>query len=201
MIPMFAEVLKDGEWHKVGKVFPSALPELEGQLTDRVYDGSNKALEDVLFRKTLREFDIFCVHDGVADDTCDEIATHRSLAKKKVRYVYAKQLMAFLVKHNVYDVGYITEWQYKRLRDGIKPVNIRKNVPKNSGVKVNKMEMDMILNNPSLRREDVKYFIRHEYNIRAFNKDCPFFFDKTVPVLVDLCNHYDQVRIVYGMKE
>lgn len=202
MITMFAEALKEGKWYKMGKIFPSALPELEGQLTDRVYDGISRALENALSGESLKRSDILHIYPGVADDTCDEIAAHPSLIGKCVRHVYADNLLAFLVTYCTCKVGYITEWQYKRFTsDGIQPVHIRHNIPKSTGVKVNPMEMDMILNNPDLRREDVKYFVRHEYDRRAFNQDCPFFFDKIAPILAELYNSYDKVRIVYGMKE
>ena len=200
MIPMFAEVFKDGKWHKIEKIFPSAIPELDSQLTDRVYDGSNKALENALSGKSdLKWFDIY---DGMPNDASEAIASHISLVNKKVRYVYANHLISSLVRYAIYKTGYITEWQYKRLiKEGIEPVHIRHNIPKSTGVKVTTMEMDMILNNPSLRREDVKYFVKYEYDRRDFDKDCPFFFKKTAPVLAQLWSEYEKVRIVYGMKE
>lgn len=204
MIPMFAEVLENGKWHKVTHVFPSALPELEGQLTDRVYDGSNKALEDVLAGNapSLKKLDVLDIFPGMPRDACYEIATHKSLIGRRVYFVYAGNLLSSLFRYYIRKTGYITEWQYKRLtNDGIQPVHIRHNIPKSTGVKVSPMEMDMILNNPALRREDVKYFVKHEYDRHSFGEDCPFFFKKTAPVLAQLCSEYEKVRIVYGMKE
>lgn len=200
MIPMFAEVFKNGEWHKVRHVFPSALPELDGQLTDRVYDGSNKALEAVLSGKV--NIEVLNIHDGMPDDASAEITEHVSLVGRKVRYVYANDLLSSLVKYYIYKIGYITEWQYKRLvKDGIKPVNIRHNIPKSTGVKVTPMEMDMILNNPVLRREDIKYFVEYKYDGHDFIKDCPFFFSNTALKLAYMLEQYEKVRIIYGMKE
>jgi hypothetical protein len=204
MIPMFAEVHKDGKWHKVGKVFPSALPELEGQLTDRVYDGSNKALEDALSGKApdLNKLNVLNIFPDMPCDASDEIATHISLTGRHVYYVYLDDLFPSLMRYSIYKTGYITEWQYKRLiKDGIQPVHIRHNIPRSTGVKVSQTEMDMILNNPTLRREDVKYFVKYEYDRHSFEKDCPFFFDKIAPVLATLYNDNDDVRIVYGIKE
>ena len=200
MIPMFAEVLKNGQWHKVGKIFTSALPELEGQLTDRVYDGSNKVLDDILSEKTTVEG--LDIHKGVIRDMSKEIATHRSLVGRKVCFVYASNLLASLCQYSFCKTGYITEWQYKRLiNDNIQPVHIRHNVPQSTGVKVSPMEMDMILSNSSLRRDDVKYFVKYEYDRCSFNQDCPFFFNKTVPVLSKLYSNNEEVRVVYGIKE
>ena len=200
MIHMFAEFFKDGKWHKVDKVFSSALPELDGQLTDRVYDGSNKALEDALSGKAHLEY--LDIYDGMPNDACEEIDSHKSLADKKVRYVYADNLMSSLVRYSVCKTGYITEWQYKSLaKYGIAPVHIRHNIPKNTGVKVTSMEMDMILHNSALRREDAKYFVKYEYDRHAFNQDCPFFFDETAPTLAYLLSNNEKVRIIYGMKE
>lgn len=204
MIPMFAEVLKNGKWHKVGKVFPSALPELEGQLTDRVYDGSNKALEDALSGNahSLNKLDVLTIFPGMPCDACYEITTHKSLIGRRVYFVHARNLLSSLFRYYISKTGYITEWQYKRLtNDGIQPVHIRHNIPKSIGVKVSPMEMDMILNNPALRREDVKYFVKHEYDKHSFSEDCPFFFDKIAHVLATLYSNNDDVRIVYGIKE
>jgi len=204
MIPIFAEVLKYGKWYKVGNIFPSALPELEGQLTDRVYDGSNKALEDALSGKVpdLNKLDMLNIFSGMPRDACYEIATHKSLIGKQIRSVRVGNLFSSLFRYYISKTGYITEWQYKRLiKDGIQPVHIRHNIPKSTGVKVSPMEMDMILNNPALRREDVKYFVRHEYDRHSFREDCPFFFDKIAPVLTELYRNNDAVRIVYGIKE
>lgn len=202
MITMFAEVFEDGEWHKVGKIFPSALPELEGQLTDRVYDGTNLELEKILSGKGYDPFERLDIFTGVAEDTSLEIAGHKSFTNKEVRHVYISNLIAFLYTYDVFKTGYITEWQYKRLKkQGHSPVAIRKNIPRAVGIKVTSQEMDMILNNPDLRKEDTKYFVQYKYGNHPFREDCAFFWNETLPVLTGLYEKYENVRIVYGMKE
>ena len=196
MVPMFAEIKVNGKWQKVGQEFPSTFEEMAGSKTDRVYDGDSALLNKVLTNKDGR-LKTYC---GYPDDVSKEIKEHTSLIGKDVYYVYLYELIGFLYQYVDEKMGYITEWQYKRLKDkGVQPVVIRHNIPSSFGIIVSKEEMDMILENPELRKEDVKYYVKHVYIREGFDHSCPFFFKEIAPILFRL-NSGTELRIVYGLK-
>lgn len=190
---MFAEVRKNGQWHKVGKEFVSTYEEMEGQLTDRVFDGRNDYLTSA-----LRDYSVYGI---LTNDVSDEV-------KNRIRRdaAYFCSLRNILSDINwdeeFYEVGYISEWQYVRLKkDNTKPVNIIKNPWYVGYREVSSFHMDMIIEHPSLR-EDKKYCVKYKYNKHVLKDQCEFFCNITVPTLIELIPEggtIDDVRIIFSI--
>ena len=188
---MFAEVLENGEWHKVGKEFISTYKELEGQLTDRAFDGRNEHLS------------LFLSENGVPGfpyDVSDEIKNN--VVFKHYYSIYNLTLDEILKLDwykEIYQIGYISEWQYERLkRDGIAPINILKNASNKSVA--SPFMMDMIIKNPALRH-NTRYFVEHKYDKRTMKDLCDFFCDVSISGLVKLIPEggtAEHVRIIFS---
>lgn len=193
MFTMFAEVKQDREWRKVGREFESTYEELEGQLTDRVYDGNNKALISFLASEGCA---------GMPEDVSAEIKGHKYFQGDDVHYCTLRQLLDFDWEKEVYDLGYITEWQYKRLdQTGIKPTVITRDPFRQSNMVVSPFLMDVIHKNPSLRQE-VRYFVEYKHNVYKMRYVSKFFDQASIPGLIKLIpegGSMHDVRIVYSI--
>ena len=210
---MYAEVFKDGVWHKVDKCFKSAYPAMQGQLTDRVCDEYNPILFELFTgihqsqNKNLTKIDIIAKTDGLPTDVSSDIADKTSILLQS-NYNGAFLTLSDLINYNwdayISEVGIISEWQYKRLKkDCIWPANINRRVLYENSKVISPFEMDMILKDKSLRDCDL-YYVRFEYNAMSITDRCKFFCEEAIPALIKLTpknGSYDDVRIVYVYKE
>ena len=188
---MFAEVRKNGQWHSVGKEFVSTYKELDGQLTNRVFDGKNMYLAEL-----LREYSVY---KAFTNDVSEKIR-NSDLFKDGAGYFCTLRDIFYNINWDkeVYETGYISEWQYKRLKNGIEPANVLIFAGKRKVV--SPFLMDTIINNPSLREEGVKYYVEYLYNKSTVKERCDFFFNVSIPELVKLVPEngtIDDVRIVF----
>ena len=194
MLTMFAEVMKDGKWHKVGNVFKSTYEEMDGQLTDRVFDGYNKELESFL----LVYGHLFDTNEF---DCSEEVKNHKSFCETGF-VATLKEILDFNWNLEQYTTGYISEWQYKHLKeDGAEPVNIfRKPIYKNDAI-ATPFFMDMISKYPFLRTSS-KYYVEYQYNKTMIKEQCSFFCDVSIPLLIELIPEggtTEDVRIVFNV--
>lgn len=168
---MHAYVNQDGRWSKVEKEFISTYEDLDGQLTDRVFDGNNKILEEFLTEECTEQ-------DGTYVLTLQE-------------------LLSLPWDREIFSTGYITEWQYRHLKeDGVKPVYIMK---RPLGEVVSKFYMDMIMEHPELRQSR-RYFLEYKHNTRAVRECCEFFCNTSIGGLIKLipeCGTTDDVMIAF----
>lgn len=191
---MFVEVRENGKWNKVGKEFTSTYEELDGQLTDRVFDGRNVHLLSFLSENSI---------PGFPYDASEEIKNHTAFDIAAPHHTTLKELLDLDWYKEVYQYGYITEWQYERLKnDGIKPVHITKNLNllRRDAVTVNPFLMDMIIANPSLR-QDAKYLVSYKYDKHTMKELCDFFCDVSIPKLTKLIPEggtTDDVRVIFS---
>ena len=190
---MFAEVKQDGQWHKVGKVFKSTYAELDGQLTDRVFDGRNSDLIEFLFSYG------FLSHMPV--DASEAIKNHQCFQEKEVYCASLSEIIDYDWDEEISSIGYITEWQYERLKkDNIAPVRIREQVLDEALI-VTPFKMDLILENPVLRSHS-RYYISYEYERQTMRSICEFFCNGSIPALVKLIpegGSADDVRIIFSL--
>lgn len=194
MFTMFAEVKQDGEWCKVGKEFKSTYDELDGQLTDRVYDGRCSDLIQFLCSRCCR---------GEPEYLSADIDGHKLFQDDEfVYHATLRELLELDWDSEIYEIGYISEWQYKRLiQDGVKPIRIMKDVFSKGNMIVTPFLMDVILENPSLR-QDVRYFVKHKYNNCKIRYLSEFFFNESIPGLIKLIpegGSTNDVRIVFSI--
>jgi hypothetical protein len=187
---MFAEVRKNGQWHKVGKEFVSTYEEMEGQLTDRVFDGRNVHLAEVLRDNS--------VYGMFTHDVSIEIRNNALFRDESGYFCSLKDILYIDWDKETHETGYISEWQYKRLKNGIEPANITKLVRDREIVQP--FLMDMILENPSLRDESANYYVEYLYNKHTMRELCDFFVNVSIPGLVKLVPEggtTDDVRIIF----
>jgi hypothetical protein len=185
---MFAEVRKDGQWHKVGKEFVSTYDEMEGQLTDRVFDGRNTHLTQLLKDNSVCN----------AYDLSYEIRNHALFKDAELYHCSLKDILRIDWNKEIYRTGYISEWQYKRLKNGVEPVHITSLVSDREIVKP--FWMDMILENQSLRDESANYYVEYLYDKHTMRELCDFFVNTSIPGLVKLVPQggtTDDVRIIF----
>jgi len=195
---MFAEVRQNGEWHKVGKEFVSTYEEMEGQLTDRVFDGRN--MELTAFLASYYYGNIISEPDVGASEECKN---HKLLSGQIVYVSTLREILDFDWDKEVYELGYISEWQYKRLKnDGIEPTSIIKNPFRGGGnMAVRPFFMDMVIARPSLRQQ-CRYFVEYRYDKCKMRDVCDFFCNVSVPRLIELIpdgGTIEDVRIIFSV--
>ena len=192
MLTMFAEVKQDGVWHKVGKEFKSTYDELDGQRTDRVYDGRDKLFISFLASQSCT---------GMPKDVSEEIKGHKYFQGDDVYFCTLRQLLDFNWSKEHCNVGYISEWQYKRLiQDGIKPTSIMTNPFRSGNMVVSPFMMDVINDNPSLR-QNVRYFVEYVFDRIQMRDLSEFFYRESIPGLIKLIPEggaTSDVRIVFS---
>lgn len=193
---MFAEVRKDGQWHKVGKEFISTYEEMDGQLTDRVFDGR------------CADLDIFLVNNcdiaGMPYDVSDDIKNHAVFTHYKTVYCCSlKYLLEFNWDEEIYEYGCITEWQYKRLKEnGIPPVHIASERFSFDSIIVHPFLMDMILKHPSLREKNKRYCVKYKHKKKTLREQCEFFCNESISGLIKLIPENgtaNDVRIIFSI--
>lgn len=204
---MLAEIFKDGKWHKVGKEFISWWQELSNQLTDRVCDEPNNFFLLSALGKNIgfiRGYNIPLIkyNSGWPDDISKDVAN--ILQGKRTFYIDLTDLLNYPLDKSLYLEGYITEWQYRRLKDkGIKPVHILKpssmsNYDDDRHEFITPYQMDLIIGNPSLR-QNVQYYVLYEYAHTTLRDECEFFYTKSIPKLIELSNGgKNKIRILYS---
>lgn len=191
MLTIFAEVKHQGQWQKVGRVFTSAYEELSGELTDRVYDKPDASFGSFL-----------AVHsyEGLPEDVSNEIAAHRFFQGDLVYHASLDQLLNFNWDEVRSKIGYITEWQYARLKqDGLKPVTVLDKTIDGTRT-VSPFFMDMVFQFPSMRTTH-KYYVRYEYNHQLVREQYAFFCETSIPSLINLIpegGSTEDVRIVFA---
>lgn len=189
---MFAEVKQDGIWHKVGKQFKSALEELDGQSTDRVFDGRNKDLETFLHNNSYTT--------NMPLDVSDAIKNNKYFGV--VNCITLKELINLNWDKEVYKIGYISEWQYEYVQNsGQKPARILDQPFWKETEIVSPFKMDLIINNPVLRTSD-KYYVEYIYDKTTIREQCKFFCETSIPALIKLIpdnGTIEDVRIIFSI--
>ena len=192
---MYAEVRKDGVWHKVGKEFVSTYAEMEGQLTDRVFDGRNKTLEEFLMKNNFYT-------NYIPNNASEEIKNSVHF-DGVVHWVTLKYLLDLDWDQEIYDTGYISDWQHKRLKEhDINPVSILREHRAKDRKVVSPFMMDMIIAHPALRNDSFGYYVTYVYNKRTIKKECEFFCYVSIPKLIELIPEggtTDDVRIIFNI--
>lgn len=190
---MFAEVKQDGQWRKVGKAFKSTYQELEDQLTDRVFDGRNNDLTEFLFSYG------FLSHMPV--DASEAIKNHRCFQEEVVYCLSLSEILDYDWDEEISTFGYITEWQYERLKnDNIEPVRVRNDVL-SEDVIVTPFKMDLILAHPVLRTHS-RYYVSYEHERQSMRSICEFFCTESIPALIKLIpdgGTAEDVRIIFSI--
>lgn len=191
---MKAEVFKDGVWQQIeDKIFQSAIQ--EDLLTDRVCDERNRILYEVLGAPKTCGFEHTPITSmGVYDE-------------EKNNYIaYLDDLIKYNWNAPMSRIGFISEWQYQRLKSkGAPPVNKHQyiaNLNDNTMVPnvISPFEMDMILADKTLRKAS-KYYVTHEYDADPLGTWCEFFCKTALPQLVKLVPEggaMHDVRVVYS---
>lgn len=208
MIAMFAEIKKDGQWHKVDKQFESTFEEMKDQLTDRVYDGVNYILYEVLsgrpykFNKNYSALPRVNVNCGMPDDACEEIKNNSCFDGKDVYYTSLSSLLEYNWNEEISMVGYIDEWQYARLRrDNVLPITIRHIDALQNNKIMSAFELDILIDNGGLRKMG-KCFVEYKYDYKQLKDKCSFFCKISIPKLMELIPVHgtkEDVRIVFSL--
>lgn len=189
---MFAEVKKDGQWQKVGAVFKSTYEELNGRLTDRVFDGRNKTLESFLYNNAYVT--------GMPLDASDEIKHNKNIGVANC--LTLKELLSLKWDEEVDKTGYISEWQYERFKkDGIAPVAITDKLIIPDVKAVTPFEMDLIIKYPVLRTAR-KYYVAYKYDKRTYAEMFSFFCYESIPALIKCIPEFattQDVRIIFSI--
>ena len=196
MLTMFAEVYQDGEWHKVDKVFKSTHKELSDMLVDRVYDGTDENLIGFLKSQSWT---------GLPNDASEEIKAHKHFQNEaNVYYISLNELMFLDWDIEVYKMGFISDWQHKRLKiKGIEPADIRKTAPFNA-IAVSTFVADLIDKYPALNKDKKKVFVIYYYDMHPLCELVDFFCNVSMPALVDLIpedGDVNDVRIVFSVRQ
>lgn len=195
MLTMFAEVCKDGEWHKVGKVFKSTYEELGDMLVDRVYDGIDENLVGFLKSQSWA---------GIPEDASEEIKVHKHFQDDDNVYsISLDELMRLDWDIDVYKMGFISDWQYKRFKiKGIEPVDVRDTAPSDALVVFSFMA-ELIDKYPALNKDKKKVYVVYYYDKRPLYELIDFFCNVSIPALAELIpengSAYD-VRIVFSVE-
>ena len=191
MLTMFAEIKQDGEWRKVGREFDSTYQDCDMLLTDRVYDGRDAGLISFLSAQCW---------NGMPNDASEEVSTHK-LMQGDVHFATLRELLDFEWDKEVCNIGYISEWQYKRLKEyGIEPANILKDPFRRDNMVITPFFMDMVIACPTLRTNGVRYYVEYKYDKSTVKDVCTFFCGQSIPKLINLIPEggtAHDVRIVY----
>ena len=192
MLTMFAEARQDNQWYKLEQYFTSTYEELEGEFTDRVYDGRDKQLISFLTAQS---------YGGMPDDASDDIKNHRFFQGGDIYYTTLKELLAFEWDKVVHKTGYISKWQYERLKkNGVKPANILNEPVLKTTPIVYPFQADFIIDYPSLLKGSL--YVVYEYDHKPFYELCEFFCKVSIPSLIKLIPEggtMDDVRIVFSI--
>lgn len=197
MIVMFAEVRKDGEWHKVGQKFKSTYEEMEGILTDRVYDGNDLSL--IAFLAS----DINCELNYIDKlDASKMLKVHHLLQDRPINVCTLTNLLRLDWNATESQTVCISEWQYNRLKtDGIEPISIIDKPLRKDAKIVTPFEMDCIIANPVLRAAP-KYYVTYDYIEQKLQDKYSFFCKVSIPELIRLIPEGgtpDDVRIIFTL--
>lgn len=197
MIVMFAEVRQDGVWHKVGKQFKSTYEEIDGVLTDRVYDGNDIDLISFLANDYNCELDYI---DSL--DVSDESKSHHLLQNRLVNMCTLKNILSLDWDATVSKTGYISEWQYERLKkDNIKPISVLDRPLRKDAEMVTPFEMDLIIEYPFLRTAP-KYYVSYKQIEQQLKDKYQFFCKVSIPELIRLIPENgttEDVRIIFTL--
>lgn len=205
---MYAEVYKDGAWHFVDEpIFKSALPEMQGHLTNRVCDEHNYVLFEILTGEYFKENRKY-----TKIPQAPFYETLPSTASKEIKYkfdeenaytLYLDEVFSYNWDAIIYKKGLISEWQYRRMKKkGIHPAATNRVVFDNEAEVVNPFQMDMILASDALRTAK-KYYVNIELSPTPLREYCKFFCDVSIPALMKLIpegGSAKNVRVIYTVK-
>ena len=193
MLTMFAEVKQDGKWHKVAKQFESTFEELDGQLTDRVFDGHDKPLVSFLTAQS---------HGGLPEDVSEDIRVHKYFQNNEICHATLAEVLAFEWDKVIYKTGYISRWQYERIKkNGISPVSIVDNAASIKMPIVEPFHADLMIEYPVLQKFN-KFYVVYKYDHKRVCELHEFFCKVSVPGLVKLIpdgGTANDVRIVFSV--
>lgn len=191
---MFAEVRQDNIWSKVDKQFKSTFKELDGQFTDRVFDGRDRNLEAFLNNNSYAT--------NMPLDVSEEIKSNKYL-QGVVNCIALKELLDLNWDKEVCKTGCISEWQYGRIKNNSdhKPARIFTEPFWKDVEVVSPFKMDLIINNPILRT-GLKYYVQYKYDETTIREQCKFFCEETIPTLIKLIpdgGTVEDVRIIFSI--
>lgn len=194
MLTMFAETYQNGEWRKVGNIFKSTYDELDSQSTDRVYDGY-----DLSFIQFLQSQ----CYGGVPEGLSAELKAHPFFQDTALWHATLQDLLMFDWDIVECKTGYISEWQYARLKkDGLKPINILDKLYNKEAIVVNNFMMGLLIDYPNLH-DGRKYYTTYKYNKQTYSSKYAFFCNKSIPALIHLIPYGGtaaDVRIIFSNK-
>lgn len=195
MLTMFAEVREQDEWHKVRKVFKSTYEELEGMLIDRVYDGIDENLIGFLKAQSW---------SGMPEDASDEIKAHKYFQDNSTVYsISLDDLMRLDWDIEVYKMGFISDWQYKRFKiKGIEPADVRDTAPSDALI-VSSFMSELIDKYPVLNKDKKKVYVIYYYDKHPLYELVDFFCNVSIPALAELIPENggaEDVRIVFSVE-
>lgn len=205
---MYAEVFKDDTWHFVDEpIFKSALPEMQGHLTNRVCDEHNYVLFEVLTGMHFDFNDIYTTIPTIRASKWLPVDVSEEI-KNKFSGMYTHILSLSDILNFKWDAtiskrGCISEWQYKRMKKkNIPPIATNRVIFDKNAKVVNPFQMDMILASDTLRTSK-KYYVNIELSPTPLREYCKFFCNVSMPELLRLIpegGSVDDVRVIYTVK-
>lgn len=217
-ISMYAEVRKNKQWAKVGKVFKntwysSERPESEWNtpFTDHPYDDRNYDLFAILAdvrngfgfarSKTSNGFNPIAEPKGLPDDITKEVKKLLEDWGYGYSWFTLKELKEYDWNQTVNHFGVLSEEEYKKMREtGEHPECWSGGVWGQGIVTVDPNTMDKILDGATERNSDVRYYVQTEFPASTYRDCCENFIENTIPSLESLVPEDgtdEDVRIIF----
>lgn len=200
-ITMYAEVRRNKQWAKVGKVFKNTYyladrPETEWNtpLTDHPYDDRNYDLFAILADvrnghgfagcRTSKGFNPIAEPKGLPDDITPEVAEMLDDWGYGYSWFTLKELKDYDWNQTAIHVGVLTEEQYKEMKEtGEHPKSWCGGCSGRDIVTVDSSTMDKILNKTMDRNLNIRYYVQTEFPAQTYKDCCWTFVEKTIPAL------------------
>lgn len=202
-ITMYAEVRKNRQWMKVGKVFKNPWysadrPENDWNtpLTDHPYDNRNYDLFAILADVrngrgftgcvTSRGFNPIAPQKGIPNDVTQEVKT---IFEDYGGYGYSwftlKELKDYDWNQTVTHVGVLSESEYKTMKETGKHPKCWRSGCISGGniVVVDANTMDKIFNGTIERNRRLEYYVQGEFPAMTYRDCCETFVEDTIPAL------------------
>lgn len=203
---MYAEVRPDGVWHKIGRMFQSALD--DDLVTDRVCDAHDNILYQIfgyMANEDERHTPITPISElrGLPDDVGEIIGAHPYFQNGGfVSYVTLKEILDYKWDQTSALIGVIPERAYVRLKEEQRaPSRWNYGRLSSNAEIVTPFVMDGILEGNIERQEGVKYYVQLEYDSKSYRDLCEFFCNMSIPQLMTLQLDKmttEDIRVVYS---
>ena len=200
-ISMYAEVRKNRQWAKVGKVFKDSyymkdrpLSDWNQPLTDHPYDGRNYDLFAILADvrngsgfagcRTSNGFNPIAAPKGFPDDITPEVKELLDDWGYGYSWFTLKELKDYDWDQKVTHVGILSEEAYKEMREtGKHPDAWSGGVWGRDIAVVDPNTMNKILDKAIERNRDIKYYVQTEFPASTYRDCCGNFLENTIPAL------------------